>query len=277
MAEAKTLRILVFGAHPDDSDLRVGGCAMLFRRMGHAVKFISVTNGDTGHYSIGGGALARRRFEETQAAAAVADIEYEVFDIHNGELVPDIPTRKMVIRAIREFVPDVVVCHRANDYHPDHRAVGQLVHDAIYICLVPNMVALTEPMRQTPVLLYTEDAFTDPAPFRIDVAIDIDEVLERKIDMVACHVSQVYEWLPWADGVLDEVPDGAAERREWLGTRMRKRFGNTAERSRERLAALYGPTHAAGVQAAEVFMISEYGRKPSEDDIRQLFPFLPRQ
>ncbi len=277
MAEAKTLRILVFGAHPDDSDLRVGGCAMLYRRLGHVVKFISVTNGDTGHYSIGGGALARRRFEETQAAAAVADIEYEVFDIHNGELVPDIPTRKMVIRAIREFVPDVVVCHRANDYHPDHRAVGQLVHDAIYICLVPNMVALTEPMRQTPVLLYTEDAFTDPAPFRIDVAIDIDEVLERKIDMVACHVSQVYEWLPWADGVLDEVPDGAAERREWLGTRMRKRFGNTAERSREKLATLYGPTHAAGVQAAEVFMISEYGRKPSEDDIRQLFPFLPRQ
>ncbi len=276
MATTDTLRVLVFGAHPDDSDLNFGGCANLYSRLGHTVKFISVTNGDTGHFSIGGGALARRRFAETQAAAAVAGIEYEVFDIHNGELVPDIPTRKMVIRAVREFVPDLVFCHRANDYHPDHRAVGQLVHDAMYISQVPNMVALTEPLRRSPVLLYTEDGFTDPAPFRIDVAVDIDQALESKIDMVACHESQVYEWLPWADGELDQVPDSDPERREWLGTRMRQRFGKSAERSREKLTESYGPDHAARVQAAELFMISEYGRKPSEDEIGRLFPFLPQ-
>jgi LmbE family N-acetylglucosaminyl deacetylase len=269
------LCILVFGAHPDDSDLRFGGSAMLFRGMGHQVKFISVTNGDTGHYAIGGGALARRRYEECQAAAAVADIEYEVFDIHNGELVPDIPTRKMVIRAIREYNPDVVVCHRACDYHPDHRAVGVLVQDAIYICRVPNMVALTEPLHHTPVLLYTHDGFSDPTPFRIDIAIDTDEVFERKADMVASHVSQMFEWGPWSGGNLDEVPEGEQERRDWLAERLRSRFGDTAEACRETLAKLYGDEHAEGVATAEAFMISEYGRKPTDEDIRELFPFLP--
>ncbi len=277
MTTGERLRVLVFGAHPDDSDLNVGGCACLYSRMGHQVKFVAATNGDTGHHSIGGGELARRRYEETQASAAIAGIEYEVYDVHSGELTPDIPTRKQVIRTIREFRPDVIMCHRASDYHPDHRAIGQLVHDAMYIAMVPNMVALTEPLRYMPVLLYTADSFTDPKPFRVDIAVDIDEVVEQKIDMVACHTSQVYEWLPWADGRIDEVPAADPQRREWLGEWMHTRFGKTAERCRDRLAEIYGAEHAAGVQAAEIFMISEYGRKPADEDIPRLFPFLPQR
>ncbi|MGQ9731001.1 MAG: PIG-L deacetylase family protein [Candidatus Zipacnadales bacterium] len=271
------LNILVFGAHPDDCDLRFGGAAMLYRALGHRVRFVSLTNGDTGHFAMGGGILARRRYEEAQRAAQVADIEYQVLDIHNGELEPSIMIRKLVIAIMREFRADMVLCHRPNDYHPDHRAVGILVQDAAYIVTVPNVCPLTEPLERSPVVGYLYDAFKLPTPYVPTVAIDTDEVFERKIDMAHCHVSQMYEWLPYSAGELDQVPENEGERREWLAKRLRHRFGALAEEVRETLARFYGEEHAAQVKTAESVSISEYGRQPTENELYELFPFLPRQ
>ncbi len=268
----RQLRVMCFGAHPDDCDLRCGGMAMMYRALGHQVKFVSVTNGDTGHHEMGGGPLARRRYAETQASAAVADIEYEVLDIHNGELQPDLPTRKMIVRAIREFQPDLVICHRANDYHPDHRAVGVLVQDAIFQVTLPNFLPLTPELDGSPVLGYAYDYFTDPTPYIPTVAIDTDEVFERKIDMVHCHESQMYEWL--ARGV--EVPEGDEERRAWLAERQYARFGEVANRFRDCLVKWYGEERGNTIRTAETVMISEYGRRVPEDEMRTYFPFLPR-
>jgi len=271
----KQLRILVFGAHPDDCDVRFGGMALKYRALGHQVKFISMTNGDTGHFSMGGGPLARRRYAEAQASAAIADIEYEIYDIHNGELQADVATRKQVICSIRNYKPDLVACHRANDYHPDHRAVGQLVQDSIYVIGVPNVAPLTEPLRYSPVLAYLFDRFTEPSPYRPDIAVDIDDVVETVIDMVGCHVSQFFEWLPYDGGTLDEVPEGEADRRAWLAERLKARFAGVADNCREALIRLYGKERGSAVKCAEGLMISEYGRRPSPEEIRVLFPFLP--
>jgi LmbE family N-acetylglucosaminyl deacetylase len=265
------LRFMAFGAHPDDCDLRCGGMAMKYRALGHAVKFVSVTNGDTGHHEMGGGMLARRRYAETQAAAAVADIEYEVLDIHNGELQPDLPTRKIIVRLIREFRPDLVICHRANDYHPDHRAVGVLVQDAIFQVTLPNFLPLTPELPSSPVLGYAYDYFTDPTPYVPTVAIDTDDVFERKIDMVACHASQMFEWL--ARGA--QLPEGNEERRAWLAERQYARFGELADRYRDCLVRWYGPERGSAIKTTETVMISEYGRRIAEDDMRTYFPFLP--
>ena len=276
----KQLRILVFGAHPDDCDVRFGGMALKYRALGHQVKFVSMTNGDTGHYSMGGGPLARRRYEEAQAAAAIADIEYEIYDIHNGELQADMPARNMVICSIRNYRPDLVVCHRANDYHPDHRAVGQLVQDAIHAIRVPNVAPLTEPLTYSPVMAYLQDRFTEPAPYRVDIAVDIDDVVERLIDVLACHVSQWFEWLPYDRGGLDEVakvPEGEAQRREWLAGRMRTRFAGVADQGREKLIETYGEEHGKAVKCAEVLMVSEYGGKLEPEQTPVLFPFLPNE
>jgi N-acetylglucosamine malate deacetylase 1 len=271
------LRILVFGAHPDDCDVRFGGMALKYRALGHQVKFISMTNGDTGHYSMGGGPLARRRYEEAQASAAIADIEYEIYDIHNGELQPDMPTRKQVVCSIRNYKPDLVVCHRSNDYHPDHRAVGQLVQDAIHAIRVPNVAPLTEALRYSPVMAYLQDRFTEPAGYRVDVAVDIDDVFETVIDMLVCHESQWFEWLPYDSGTLDEVPEGKAARREWFAERMRARFGGVADQGRDKLIETYGEEHGKGVKYAEVLMISEYGGQLEPQQIPELFPFLPQE
>lgn len=273
--EPDRLHVLVFGAHPDDCDLRFGGAAMKYRALGHRVKFVSMTNGDTGHHFMGGGPLARRRYQEAQASARIADIEYDVLDIHNGELEPSVAMRKLVIQIMREFKADLVLCHRPNDYHPDHRAVGILVQDAAYTVTVPNVAPLTPHLARSPVVGHLYDAFKLPNPYVPHVAIDTDDVFERKIDMVHCHVSQMYEWLPFNGGALDEVPADDAGRRAWLARRLHSRFGNLAEDVRETLKKLYGEERGAAVKTAESVSISEYGRSLPPERYRELFPFLP--
>ncbi len=270
-----TLSILVFGAHPDDCDLRAGGLALKYRALGHRVRFVSMTNGDTGHYNQGGGALAKRRYAEAQASAKVADIQYDVLDIHNGELEPCVLIRNMVIRIMRETKPDLVLCHRPNDYHPDHRAVGVLVQDAAYVVTVPNVVPLTPHLDMPPVVGYVHDHFQKPQPFEPTVAVDIGDVFERKVDMAHCHVSQMYEWLPYNSGRLEEVPEGDAERRAYLLGLMQQRFRRVADSVRSALERWYGPERGAAVEYAEAVEISEYGRSADEQELRRLFPFFP--
>jgi len=270
-----SLSILCFGAHPDDCDFRFGGAAMLYRALGHRVVFVSVTNGDTGHFSQGGGPLARRRRDEALASAGVADIEYRVLDIHNGELVATPAVRALVIAIMREVKADLVLCHRENDYHPDHRAVGTVVQDAAYLVTVPNVAALTPHLQRPPVLGYYYDGFRLPSPYVPHIAIDTDPVIERKIDMGCCHESQVFEWLPFNGGTLDQVPNDPAARRAWFAERHRKRFEAIAESARETLLALYGPERGRQVRTAETVMVSEYGRPLPPAQYRELFPFLP--
>src|SRR5690348_12655915 len=85
-AQEGKIRVIAFGAHPDDCDIRAAGTAALFAAAGHAVKFVSVTNGDVGHQSMGREALAKRRAGEAKESARRLGIEYEVLNNHDGEL-----------------------------------------------------------------------------------------------------------------------------------------------------------------------------------------------
>jgi LmbE family N-acetylglucosaminyl deacetylase len=266
------LRILAIGAHPDDCDIKVGGTAALWAQMGHVVKFLSVTNGDAGHHEMGGGPLAKRRYLETQESLRRLGIEeYQVLDNHDGELTPSLEIRRQIIRAIREWKADIVLTHRSNDYHPDHRNVGILVQDAAYMVVVPNVVSGTPPLTKNPVFLYYSDNFQKPNPFTPDVVVDIGSTYEKKIDGMDAHVSQFYEWLAWVDGRINEVPKDPKARREWL--KSRRPFGITPK-ARAVAEKWYGKERAAKIQYAESFEIGEYGRRPSDEEIRRLFPML---
>jgi LmbE family N-acetylglucosaminyl deacetylase len=270
VAQEGKLRIIAFGAHPDDCEGRFGGTAAKFARAGHAVKFVSVTNGDAGHQSEGGGALAKRRYAEAQEAKRRLGIaEYQVLDNHDGELMPTLEVRKEIIRAIRQWNADIVIAPRSNDYHPDHRYTGILVQDAAYLVVVPNVAPDVPPLRRNPVFLYFQDNFQKPAPFRPDVAVSIDDTWEAKMNGLDAHVSQVYEWLPWVDGRLSEVPKGAAERRAWLE---KGRFGRTSPELKAALEKRYGAEAAAKIRHAEAFELCEYGRRPSLDELQGMFP-----
>ena len=269
------MRILAIGAHPDDCDLCFGGTAVLYARAGHQVKFISATNGDTGHYEIGGGQLARRRWAETQESCRVSDIaEYEVFDIHNNGLTTDIATRERFIKAIREWQPDLVFTHRTVDYHPDHRATAQLVQDSSYAVIIPNVAPLTPVLKRAPVICYFADRFRKPCPFQCDVAVDIDASVDTKLAMFRAQESQVFEWLAYTAGNIGDIPEDPAERDEWIRKETSlKRSYEMADRFRAQLIARYGEERGAAVQAAEGFEISEYGRQPREGELDELFPF----
>ena len=270
------LNILVFGAHPDDPDISAGGVTALYVAGGHRVKFVSLTNGDAGHHEIGGVELARRRHGETQAVASLQGlVDYQVLDNHDGELEPTLANRRSVIRIIREFQPDLILGPRPNDYHPDHRYTAQLIQDAAYMVTVPNVTALTDHLVTNPVIAYVADRFKRPYPFTPDVAVRIDGVIERKLDALHCHTSQVYEWLPYNAGHLEEVPSTETARRHWLTEKYLPRFAAIAERHREVLARWYGTAEANHVRYAEAFEISEYGTQPNEAELRRLFPFLP--
>ena len=266
------LRILAFGAHPDDCDSKAGGVAAKYAAAGHQVRFVSVTNGDAGHHEIGGVELARRRRAEAEAAGAVAGIEYHVLDIHDGELVPSLENRKMIIRMIRTYTPDLILSHRPNDYHPDHRYSAVLVQDSAYLVTVPNICTDVPALSANPVIAYMSDNFQKPTPFAPAVVVGIDDVVEKKVDMLHCHTSQMYEWLPYNGGRLAEVPESPQDRRSWLEHRMGQ-YEAIADRYRELLVERYGEERGSKVRFAEAFEPCEYGSRLTEERIPVLFPF----
>ncbi len=271
--DPKKIRIIMIGAHPDDCDQDGGGTAAIFSSMGHAVKFVSVTNGDAGHQTEGGGALAKRRMAEAKEAGKRFGVEYDVLDNHDGELIPGLDVRLQVIRKIREWNADVVIAPRPNDYHPDHRYTGILVQDAAYMVAVPNVAPDVPPLKKNPVFLYFQDFFQKPNPFRADIAIDISKVFDQKINAMDAHTSQMYEWLPWIGGYAEQVPKSNVERKKWLA---QNRAVKITPEVRRTLEKWYGKEKAALVQHAEAFEICEYGMQPNDEDIRRLFPMLTK-
>jgi LmbE family N-acetylglucosaminyl deacetylase len=273
--EMEKMNIMVVGAHPDDCDFKCGGTALKFLAAGHTVRFLSMTNGCMGHHLDYGAAMAARRYAETQAVARLTGIEYRVMDIPDGGLMPDLRSREMLLREIRAYKPDIVITHRPNDYHPDHRNTGVLVMDSSYMVIVPGTAPGTPPLRTQPFIFYMSDDFTFPGPFVPDVAVAIDDVMEGKTAMLNCHVSQVYEWLPWADGDPDTVPPAEDKkgRLAWLAASLRQQDAPVAESCRDLLKKRYGEETGAGIQCCEAFQLCEYGRQADEKTLQELFGF----
>jgi len=264
-------RIIVIGAHPDDCEYAAGGTAALLSNMGHAVKFVAVTNGDAGHQSMKGQELAARRYLETQEVAKRLGVTYDVLDNHDGALLPTLEVRLQIIKKIREWNADVVIAPRPNDYHPDHRYTGVLVQDAAYMVEVPNVVPEAPALRKTPVFLYAQDHFQRPNPFRPDIVVDISNVYSKKISAFDAHVSQFYEWMPWIGRYEKDVPAGKEERLKWL-----MKFYDQPMKANIRKAMVkwQGTEKTAKAKYAEAFEVCEYGAQPNEAEIRRLFPML---
>jgi LmbE family N-acetylglucosaminyl deacetylase len=270
------LRLLIIGAHPDDADYHAGGLAALYRAAGHVVKMVSLTNGDAGHHLQRGPELAARRRAEAAASGAVIGATYDVHDNHDGELLPTLENRRQVIRLIRSFRPDLVLTHRPNDYHPDHRYTSQLVQDAAYMVTVPPIVPDVPHLPRDPVIAYLPDDFQKPWTFQPSVAVDVSGVHDRIVAMLDCHRSQFYEWLPYNGGYAGEVPADHGAQREWLAAWTRARLRARADRYRDLLVRDYGPQRGARVEVAEVFEACEYGAPLDEAARRRLFGFLSR-
>ncbi|MFC1613707.1 PIG-L deacetylase family protein [Gemmatimonadota bacterium] len=266
------LRVIMIGAHPDDTEGKGGGTAALWAATGAKVMMVSVTNGDAGHQSEGGGALAQRRAEECRAAARILGVNWSTLDFHDGELEPNLAARSAVIRAIREWQADIVITHRPCDYHPDHRYTGQIVQDAAYMVVVPNICPDTPRLEKNPVFMYFADRFQKPYPTKPDVVVDITPVIDKKLRAFDVMPSQMYEWLPWVGGRLDQVPKNPAERFEWLKKRRSGRTRGWKNKYADIVEARYGKARSEKIDHIEVFELCEYGRQPNREELWGMFP-----
>ena len=269
------LRIICFGAHPDDCELQAGGIGALFAAQGHHVKFVSTTNGDIGHWREAGGPLALRRTREVQECSKLLGTTAEVLDIHDGEILPTLENRQKIIRLIRQWKADIVLSPRPYDYHPDHRYTSILVQDAAYMVTVPFICPDTPALKNNPVFMYYTDRFQKPAPSAPDIAISIDSVMDKKLDGLAILESQFLEGgANGHEGLIPKTPEQRQKRIADVRASMANRNKSLADRYRKLLEDFYGPEAAAKIQYAEAFEICEYGRRPNKDELKKLFPFF---
>lgn len=267
------LHIIVIGAHPDDAD-GAGGVAYKWAKTGADVLLVSLTNGDAGHQSIKAQELAKIRREEARKAGEVIGVRYITLDNHDGQLMPTYENRLQVIKLIREQKADIVIFPRPYDYHPDHRYTGVLVLDAAYMVTVPTILPEVPFLKKNPMFLFMSDDFIHPEAFKADVAIDIDDVIEKKMDMYHQHKSQMYEWLPFNQGILDKVPASDADRRKWLGET--RKAGDDATPYRDKLIEIYGKEKGSKVKYCEAFEDSGYGARLTKENLTYYFPFLKK-
>ena len=269
--QARPLRIIAFGAHPDDAELKASGVAALWAAAGHKVKFVAMTNGDVGHFEMAGGPLARRRRAEVAECAKILGIETGVLDIHDGELTPSLEHRKTMARLIREWQADIVMGHRPYDYHPDHRYTGVLMDDTAVVVVAPFFVPDTPPTPRNPVYMYYSDGFQDPKPFTATMVVGIDAVAEKKWQCISAMPSQFGDKDSWQGRTIPDVPAGDRERAAFLLDLVKKRNAAVAEQYRSRLVELYGEP-ARKIQYAEAFQLGQYGRQVPIEELKRMFP-----
>ena len=265
-------RLLILGAHPDDAEFSGGGIASLYRQMGRTVKMVSVTNGAVGHYERPANELIPMRRSEAAEAGRVIGATYDTWDFPDGRLEPTLEVRHRIIREVREFKPDLVLTHRTCDYHPDHRAVGQCVQDAVYLATVPRILPEVPAITKSPVIAYLPDLFTRPTPLRADVVLDITAQVDQIVAMLACQRSQVFEWLAYEEGILDTIPSEEDARIDWLRGWYLKHITPRRDRFQPDVSRLFGEDRSREIQFVEVFELSEYGELPSASLCGELFP-----
>jgi LmbE family N-acetylglucosaminyl deacetylase len=259
------LRVMVIFAHPDEGEIYTGGITALYTKMGARVKFMSLTNGDAGHYSMKPADLAKRRYQEAMESKRILGLaDYEVLDYHDQHLKNTREARDKVIKSITEWNPDIVFSYYpAKGGHPDNMTAGYIVRDA----------AVDLKMKKMPVFLYIRDFYTCNFSYIPDLAVSIDSVWETKLAACAAQKSQVTEAIPHQLGILEEVRNDKEKQRQLI-------YDNTYPFSKvtpDNLYALqkwYGAKAAATVKYAESFEIAEFGRQVNEEELKRLVPMI---
>ncbi|MDO5580262.1 MAG: PIG-L family deacetylase [Planctomycetia bacterium] len=269
----RPLRILIFGAHPDDGELKAGGAAAKWAKQGHEVMICSVTNGNMGYWKNTGAPLAARRKAEVEKADKMLGATSKVLDIDDSTLMPTHENRLKLIKVIREWKADIVMGHRPCDYQADHRYLGVLMQDTAFMAAVPGVLPEI-PAIPNPVYLYLYDYFQRPYPFIPDIAIDIDPVADLKTKAVDVMESQFYEGGCMSnDSVLPKTPEEAKKRHEEIEKILAYRNVRAANFFRDALIKQYGPEKGKKIKNAEFFEICEYGRSLTKEEIDFIFPF----
>ncbi|MCA9950478.1 MAG: PIG-L family deacetylase [Anaerolineales bacterium] len=219
-------RAMFIFAHPDDIEFGVAGTAALWAKNGSEITYVVITDGNVGSHEDGmtSEKLAEIRRAEQTAAAKVAGVNDCIYlGYHDGFLQPTLELRKELVRLIRKFKPDAVVCGDPTNYfpadnyinHPDHRAAGQAALDAVFpaaemTLLYPDLAA--EGLVGHKVSYVFVSFSSQP-----DYYVDISDTIDIKISALLEHASQLGEWNPadmirqWSSGTGKKVGFDYAE------------------------------------------------------------------
>ncbi len=262
------LNVLVIFAHPDEGEIYAGGITTLYTQLGHRVKFLSITNGDAGHWSMDPVALAKRRYQEAMGAKRILGLaDYEVLDYHDGKLKNSPEIRQIVASRIEAWKADVVFLFypitSVPGGHNDNMQAGEIVRDAAALLKMEHM----------PAFLYMRDFFTTGFSHIPDIAVNIEEVWETKLLALKAHESQVVEYNPHADGILEEVLNSPEKRQQYLFYNAYP-YSRVTPDIRITLGKWYGQEAAKSMQWAEAFEFSDFGRQLDNSAIAEIFPML---
>jgi len=184
------MNILAIGAHPDDLEISCGGTLIKYAREGHKVTMCAISGGDMGHVVIMPDELLKIRLDESIEAAKVIGADFYSIEGRDGLIESsNKEVRQRLIEVIRKSRPDVIITHNPDDYMRDHMQTSALAYDASFISTLPH--------------LFTESGYTTnfPPVFYMDTLagigfipteyVDISDVIEQKLEAVACHKSQI--------------------------------------------------------------------------------------
>ena len=187
------MRILAIGAHPDDLEFRCFGTLALHAKRGDDVFICGVANGSMGHVVIPPKELAEIRKKEAEKAASIIGAKaYINLDVEDLAIRSDDPilTDKM-IDVIRDVRPDYIISHRTDEYHHDHNETGKLVFHTSFSATCPHYYTKNPAFLRVPSLYYM---ISSSPNFHATDYVDISDVMELKLEALACHKSQL-EWL----------------------------------------------------------------------------------
>jgi len=201
-------RVLTIFAHPDDAECVAGGALLKWTAAGDPVTICVVTDGDKGSDDpamLPADVVAVRRREQ-QAAAARLGAEVIYLGWEDGYLQPSLDLRRDLVRVIRRVRPDRVLCNdptvwfRRDLYvnHPDHRAAGQAVLEALYPAVKKPWVF--PELRDEGLEPHLVDEVWLAPTDQPNTWIDIDDVLDAKIDLICTHASQFPR--PWTEAAF---------------------------------------------------------------------------
>ncbi|MFH0735100.1 MAG: PIG-L family deacetylase [bacterium] len=272
---ADTLNVIIIKAHPDEAEEYAGGTTALLIKAGHRVKFLSLTNGDVGHWNITKEQIALRRLNEAKEVEKRIGVTYEILNYHDGELENNVELRKQVVKAIREWKADVVISFKPmfGGGHPDNMASAIAVQQGAGLSSAPLFMPEVPFLNNRPLFLHMRDYYSKSFPHIPDYVIPIDSVIDLKLYLFDAHASQFYEFAPYQRGILQEVPTSWEDKKAFLH-KYWDEFSIISNEMQTWLNNWFGVEMASKFNYAEEFELAPYSRKPTKDEILNLFPVL---
>lgn len=192
------MKVLVFGAHPDDAEICCGGTIAKYRKGGHEVSIIHACNGNKGDYITPPDQLAQIRCREAVMAGNVVGAKVYCLGYGDAEVFYNEETLGVFVDAIRKEQPDVIFTHNPEDYHLDHTAVSKLVVDGTFLSTVPSYRPQSQAINTMPQIYFME-TYTG-IRFQPSEYVDISQEMDLKLKMMECHPSQL-KWVKEHDNL----------------------------------------------------------------------------